>query len=86
MLGCDGHLRVLDHIAQRALTLNRGAADKHPLNELLALAFESLTLASRLSGNPFRLSAGELAEQYAVAKRLQPARAKVPSRPKRVAK
>jgi energy-coupling factor transporter ATP-binding protein EcfA2 len=83
MLACSGHLRVLDQLARRASTICQEVSHKHSLNESLALAFESLTLASRLSGNPFRLSAGELAEQYAVAKRIQPARAKVPSRPKK---
>jgi hypothetical protein len=81
MLACNGHLRTLDDIAERASTIK--APKKYSVNELLALAFESLTLASRLSGNPFRLSAGELAEQYAVAKRIQPARAKNPPRPKK---
>jgi hypothetical protein len=86
MLACSGHLRVLDYLARRASTISRAVSYKHSLNELLALAFESLTLASRLSGNPFRLSSDEVAEQYAAAKRLLPARAKVPSRPKKVAK
>ena len=83
MLACNGHLRVLDQLARRASTLRLAASHQHTLNESLALGYESLTLASRLSGNPFRLSAGELAEQYAAAKRLQPARANVPSRPKK---
>ena len=68
LLGCDSHLRVLEHVVQRAATILRKDPVTDP-NDALLRAFDQVGGNAKGDRNPFRISDDSVASRVALLQR-----------------